>query len=164
MKPSCWALLLGLVSSACDSQPPKSADGETRVGMSGRAVGADDEHHTVRVRLPNGDVAAGKEAFVALGCNSCHAVNGVDLPSPTVDPAGPVLGGIWPVAPEENKILSSILDPSRHIARYRSPDSTAAPTGGSRMPDFTRVMTVRQLADIAAFLHENYKPTSERGK
>ncbi len=37
--------------------------------------------------LPGGNIEAGKAAFLELQCNSCHTVDGVDLPSPVVIPS-----------------------------------------------------------------------------
>lgn len=115
-----------------------------------------EETHVARLRLPRGDAAAGKEAFVALGCHNCHAVVGVVLPTPVAAPPAPGLGNPWPVPPSEERLLASILDPSHDINRLFPERMTQDPTGHSRMGDFSRVMTVRQLVDIAAFLEQSY--------
>jgi mono/diheme cytochrome c family protein len=121
-----------------------------------------EESHWVRLRLPPGNAADGQEAFVTVGCAACHRVDKVSLPAPTAKPPAPPLGGTWPVPPTENAILTSIMDPSHHVSPLYASEITTAPNGGSRMPDFTRVMTVRQLVDIAAFLRLNSRPYSER--
>ncbi len=44
-------------------------------------------------RLPEGDVEAGKAAFVELQCNACHEVRGIELPGPVAEPPVPVALG-----------------------------------------------------------------------
>ena len=104
--------------------------------------------------LPDGDPVRGKEAFVALSCHSCHAVEGVDLPAPVADPPLPfTLGGRVQAVQTDGELAGAILDPSHRI-------SFASPAGVqsgrlSRMGDFTEVMTARQLIDIVAFIHQS---------
>jgi sulfur-oxidizing protein SoxX len=112
--------------------------------------------------LPDGDAARGKEAFVALRCSSCHEVAGLEdeLPRPTANPqTGIKLGGLAMREPTDGELVTSIIDPSHQI-------SPAAPPGeeervlsgtGSRMANLNGVMTVQQLIDIVAFLHERYQ-------
>ncbi len=114
--------------------------------------------------LPDGNIERGKAAFLALKCDSCHRVAGVDLPAPTVKPAVPVvLGGRVPYVKTDGELVSSIIDPSYVIAGY--PPEQVQTGGRSRMRDYGDVMTVRQLADIVEFLQSRYvveRPTYVR--
>jgi L-cysteine S-thiosulfotransferase len=104
--------------------------------------------------LPKGDVEKGKAAFVALGCNNCHAVHGVrDIAEPTVKPAVPLLGGHVRNAPTDAYLATAIINPQHSVTKTLGAPNTAKPDGSSRMPDFSERMTVRQLIDITAFLH-----------
>jgi sulfur-oxidizing protein SoxX len=127
------------------------------VALFGAAVGCDSGRHTTAgFHLPEGNVEQGKVAFVALGCNSCHAVTGVDLPKPTVQPAVPVvLGGEVPEKLSDAYLVTSMIDPSYQLAPPYPKDQITA-GGQSRMPHYADKMTVRQLIDVTAFLQSNY--------
>ena len=104
--------------------------------------------------LPPGDAEAGKAAFVDLKCSSCHTVVGVDLPAPA--DANPVkLGGGKPLPPTTGDLTTDIIMPSSHFATGY-PASQVQAGAASRMPDYTRQMTIRQLADVVAFLRSHY--------
>ncbi len=113
-------------------------------------------HSPAAFRLPpDADVARGKTAFVALGCNSCHEVSGVDLPRPSVQPPVPVvLGGLVDTRLSNAYLVTSIIYPSYELGSY--PKAQVARGGQSRMPDYTETMTVRQLTDIVGFLQAHY--------
>jgi mono/diheme cytochrome c family protein len=105
--------------------------------------------------LPPGDPAAGKAAFVELKCSGCHTVEGVDLPAPTA--AVPVkLGGGTPLPPTTGDLTTDIIMPSSHFARGY-PASQVQEGAASKMPDYTRTMTIGQLADVVAFLKSHYR-------
>ena len=127
------------------------------VALLGAAVGCDSGRHTTAgFHLPEGNVEQGKMAFVALGCNSCHEVTGVDLPKPTVQPAVPVvLGGEVPEKLSDAYLVTSMIDPSYQLAPVYPKDQITA-GGQSRMPHYADKMTARQLIDVTAFLQSNY--------
>jgi len=107
------------------------------------------DYSATLLMLPDGQPEAGRAAFVSLGCMSCHTVAwDTDLPAPTSAAPGPQLGlDVAKLGP--GGLATSVVAPSHRIAeKYRSP------TGGdvSRMTDYSRVMTIRQLADIVAYL------------
>jgi mono/diheme cytochrome c family protein len=104
--------------------------------------------------LPDGNVDAGKAAFVDLKCYTCHTVDGVDLPAPTW--ATPVkLGGRKALPPTTGDLSTDIIMPSSHFAEGY-PASQVQEGAASKMPDLTRQMTIRQLADLVAFLRSRY--------
>lgn len=107
-------------------------------------------------RLPDGDPEEGKAAFVTLRCNACHQVRGVELEPPVADPPVPVvLGGPVDYQPTDGRFVTSIVNPSHKLAPGY-PAELIKSGDGSRMADYSEVMTVRQLVDLLAFLHTRY--------
>jgi L-cysteine S-thiosulfotransferase len=101
-------------------------------------------------RLPVGDAAAGRAAFVSLQCYTCHTVEGAELPAPTQSPVV-ALRGRTVLPKTDGEMTTSIILPSAHFARgYPAADIQVGPH--SKMPDYIDRMTVRQLADLVAFL------------
>jgi mono/diheme cytochrome c family protein len=113
-------------------------------------------HSPAGFRLPaDGNAERGKAVFVALECQSCHEVSGVDLPRPTVQPPVPVvLGGQIPWEVTDGYLVTSIINPSHELALYPKEQITVG--GKSRMPEYADRMTVRQLTDLVAFLQSRY--------
>jgi mono/diheme cytochrome c family protein len=106
-------------------------------------------------RLPPGDATAGQKAFVDLQCTTCHTMAGVEsLPAPTV-PAPIALGGNKPLPPTDGDLTTDIIMPSSHFAEGY-PAAQTQEGAKSKMPDYTTSMTVRQLADLVAFLQQHY--------
>ena len=104
---------------------------------------------------PNGDVAKGKIAFVALGCHNCHDVPGADLPAPSVKPAIVVtLGGETDRKLSDAYLVTSMIDPSYHLAPYPFDQVTSG--GKSRMPSYSTQLSTQQMIDIVAFLQSRY--------
>lgn len=101
-------------------------------------------------RVPAGNPTAGREAFVTLRCHSCHTVTGESFPpvqpserSPAPDLAG--MGTFHPAA----YLAESILHPNAVVVTgpgYMSGD------GLSIMPDYSDLLTVRQLLDLVAYV------------
>jgi hypothetical protein len=114
--------------------------------------------------LPDGDATRGREAFVSLRCSSCHEVAGLEdeLPRPVATPAtGVKLGGLAMREPSDGELLTSIVNPSRHL--YPAGEEDRITSGsGSRMANLNESMTVQNLIDIVAFLHERYETTTSK--
>jgi hypothetical protein len=109
--------------------------------------------------LPDGDPARGREAFIALRCSSCHEVSGLEdeLPRPIANPAtGVKLGGLAMREPSDGELLTSIVNPSRHMYPGGEPERIES-GGGSRMANLNESMSVQNLIDIVAFLHHRYR-------
>lgn len=102
---------------------------------------------------PPGDPEAGRDAFVQVGCAACHSVQGVDgMPEPVVQPPVPVVfGGHQPSRATAARLVEAIVNPDIHIAESHRKDEVQL-GDQSRMGDFTRALTVRELIDIVAFL------------
>ena len=94
---------------------------------------------------PPGDPAAGRRAFEALGCPSCHVVQGEPFSRPTT--SGPELSGMGTHHPPAY-FVESILNPDAVLVDgpgYIGPD------GHSTMPVYPD-MTLAQLADVVAYV------------
>jgi mono/diheme cytochrome c family protein len=128
------AIVAMLAATAC---------GDPRRSMSGLAP-------------PPGDAARGRAVFVEMRCNACHRVAGEDLAAPVAEPEVPVMiGGRITRAVSDGALADSIVNPSHRIAYESMPGGRAAKV--SRMPDYTDAMTVRELADLVAFLQTKYE-------
>jgi sulfur-oxidizing protein SoxX len=108
-------------------------------------------------RLPEGNVENGKAAFLALHCNTCHKVDGVELPPQVATaPTNIVLGGEVSVIRTYGELVTSVINPSHGLApgfkKEQIKDGKLSP-----MPEFNDTMTVRQMIDLVAFLQSRYR-------
>jgi L-cysteine S-thiosulfotransferase len=138
MTGSVIAVALMFLGAGCDSGP-----------RSGRGL-----------RLPQGDVAAGKQAFIDLKCHTCHTVAGVDLPKPeSPGQYHVVLGGQVLKVKTYGQLVTAIIHPAHDIAKGFDQSKTEGQL--SPMPQFNHVMTVQQMIDLTDFLHAHYEKMSE---
>lgn len=109
-------------------------------------------------RLPDGNVEKGKEAFIALKCNACHTIEGVEqFVTGTEKPEPPItLGGEVVRMKTYGELVTSIINPSHQLAKGY-PAEQVSIEGKSKMEDFNDVMTITQLTDLVAFLQSKYK-------
>lgn len=110
-------------------------------------------------RLPDGDVVAGRQAFVELGCNACHEVAGVPIEY-LQGIAHVQLGGKTTHLRTYGELVTSIINPSHKIApRHREAGAVPVLEGESVMTYLylNQVMTVQQLVDLVAFLQPTYE-------
>ena len=123
---------------------PRSADTPPAANPSPAAV---------TIRVPEGDVSAGRQAFQDLRCTACHAVaSEPDFPAPASATPGPIIDRR--VAQRDvSYLIGSILMPSHAISLDTSPEVRARLKDTlSPMGDYSRVMTVRQLVDLHAYV------------
>lgn len=107
--------------------------------------------------LPPGDAERGQAEFVALGCNGCHSVAGVDKLAAGGHPdIHVVLGGQVTRVKTYGDLVTSIINPSHRLSRGNDP-TTMDEAGASRMRLYNDVMTVSQLIDLTAFLQSKYE-------
>ena len=118
---------------------------------------AEEKSRLAMIVMPEGDVTAGRKAFVDLSCHSCHNVS-TDPSVPVIEPKGrgpdlSTAGGKTSAGYQ----TSSIISPS-HIVIYEywRKDQDKSP-----MPDLTRSMTVRQLIDLIAYLQSFEKRNTD---
>lgn len=107
-----------------------------------------------------GDVEAGRQAFIDHQCHQCHSVAGVRLPT-LAGAAPPILelGGETSTVKSYAELMTSIINPNHAISeRYREQLSRNAevPVESPMPMPAIDTMTVRQLIDIIAFLDSRY--------
>lgn len=108
-------------------------------------------------RLPDGDVARGKATFVELKCSDCHQIAGVELPALAAETKVPViLGGDFFYPRSDGELVTAIINPSHRLARGY-PRQAVESAGKSKMREYNDSLTIRQLADLVAFLHAQYR-------
>jgi len=110
--------------------------------------------------VQEGDIEAGKQAFIDHRCHQCHSVSGISMPP--LAGASPVLlelGGETTGIKSYAELVTSVINPNHVISeRYREqqglqgaiPLETPMP-----MPHIDN-MTVRQLIDLVGFLDSRY--------
>jgi mono/diheme cytochrome c family protein len=112
------------------------------------------QYDTATVVLPAGDPQAGRQAFVDLRCTVCHRVEGeTRFPAPLSESQGPDLNRALALR-SASDLAAAIIVPSHSMSvktsepiKQRLQELLLSP-----MPDYTRAMTVRQLADLLAYL------------
>jgi hypothetical protein len=105
------------------------------------------------VVLPKGDARAGRQAFQDLKCHVCHRVAGEKEFAPIAELQGPTLNALLQLQ-SPSDIAAAIISPS-HSLSIRTSEAVKAEMwkqGLSPMGDVSRVLTVRQLADLLAYL------------
>ena len=113
-----------------------------------------DPYGVVTVTLPAGKTAAGRQAFEDLKCYVCHQKAGETRFSAPVSAArGPDLDETLQ-RQSASEVAAAIIAPS-HSMSVRTPQAlrpSLAPESASPMGDFSATLTVRQLADLLAYL------------
>jgi sulfur-oxidizing protein SoxX len=138
-KPGCCSILLltVLMLSACDEQ-----------------------NQPVRgFVLPQGDIDAGKQVFIDHGCYQCHTLANVELPERVSNPPVTLeIGGKVYRVRNYGELLDSIVNPDHIIsAKYRMAlKKDESEDASTPMPSFNEELTVVELIDLVAFLHDQY--------
>ena len=109
-------------------------------------------------RLPEGDPAKGRTAFVELKCHTCHTVAGeTDLPAPSESVKAPVLlGGEVAKVKTYGELVTSIIHPSHNLSP-RLQEEWMEQAQLSPMGSFNHLMTVEQMIDLVEFLQPKYQ-------
>lgn len=108
-------------------------------------------------RLPEGDVMAGREAFLYMQCHQCHSIVGEELPAlPLADPPYVELGGNVTKVRTYGELVTSIINPSHKLASGYA-EELVSEDGESNMYNYNRHMTVQELTDIVMFLQPHYE-------
>lgn len=144
---------LGLLATASGCTSPPEAPAQDQRGAQ-PTVPAQYDTQTVTVVLPTGDTQAGRQALLDLKCNVCHRVVGeTTFPAPVSGTQGPDLDRTLALRPAA-EVAAAIVVPS-HSMSVKTSDEVKKRLEGmllSPMPDFSRTLTVRQLADLLAYL------------
>jgi mono/diheme cytochrome c family protein len=103
--------------------------------------------------LPQGDPGEGRKLFAEMECYKCHEVKGERFPAASegeksVGPELSHMAGMHPVEFFAESIINpnAVIEPEDKELGYIGED------GKSKMPDYSDILTVRQVADIAAYL------------
>ena len=133
-----------LFLASCSKQEKQKEMSE----MAGHGMAAD-----WKFTLPAGDPAAGRKDFLDVECYKCHEVKGETLPAVAYADkgGGPELAqmaGMHPVEFFAESIINpnAVIDPKGKELGYLGED------GKSKMPDYSDVLTLRQITDLAAYL------------
>ena len=107
------------------------------------------------LRLPPGNIDAGKATFVALGCNDCHRVAEIERVADSGTDLNLRLGGKVSKVKTYGELVTSIINPSHKIVRPYPPQPVEV-DGKSAMRRYNDIMTVQQLVDLVTFLESEY--------
>jgi sulfur-oxidizing protein SoxX len=110
--------------------------------------------------VQEGDVTAGRQAFIDHQCHQCHSVAGIRMPplagaSPVILELGGETAGVKTYA----GLLTSVINPNHAISEsYRERLQLEAKIPLESPMPMPRIdnMTVRQLIDLVAFLDSRY--------
>ena len=108
-----------------------------------------------------GDIAAGRQAFIDHRCHQCHTIAGETMP-PLAGADRPILelGGATSIVRSYADLTTSIINPNHAISeRYRDQQlllNTEIPLESPMPRPNLNTMSVRQLIDIVAFLDSKY--------
>ena len=107
--------------------------------------------------LPPGDALRGREAFIALRCQSCHFVADEEPPLSGPGAGSEGLGGDTARVRTYGDLVTSIVNPSHEVAgEYIAEERGRNRTSPMAAAYLNDVVTVQQLVDIAAFLQSAY--------
>ena len=109
--------------------------------------------------VEEGNIEAGRQAFVDHRCHQCHSIAGLRLPE-LAGASAPMLelGGETSLVKAYSELVTSIINPDhrislRYIEQQRPP---VAPLTSPMPMAHIETMTVRQVIDLVAFLDSRY--------
>jgi mono/diheme cytochrome c family protein len=106
-----------------------------------------------RFSLPKGDPLQGRKIFVEMECYKCHEIKGeafgrVAKGEAGVGPELSQMAGMHPV----EFFAESIINPNAVIDAEDKARGYLGEDGRSKMPDYSDLLTVKQVADLASYL------------
>jgi mono/diheme cytochrome c family protein len=104
--------------------------------------------------LPPGDSVEGKQLFVELECYKCHEIKGETFPVVQEEDKGigPELSQMAGMHPLEF-FAESIVNPNAVLLPQDKESGFLGDDGKSKMPTYSDVLTVNQVADLAVYLN-----------
>jgi L-cysteine S-thiosulfotransferase len=111
--------------------------------------------------IEEGDIEAGRQAFIDHQCHQCHSVAGVRLPA-LAGASPPIfeLGGETTNIKSYAELMTGIINPNHFISEsYRDQQlrlNAGLPLQSPMPLPHIDNMTVRQLIDLVAFLDSKY--------
>lgn len=109
--------------------------------------------------LPAGDVEQGQQTYVALHCNACHKIDGIEQLETVAEGEARLsiaLGGEVARIKTYGELVTAIINPSHRLATGYARAEVSV-EGESKMTNYNDVMTVKQLTDLVTFLQSKYK-------
>jgi L-cysteine S-thiosulfotransferase len=112
--------------------------------------------------IDQGDIVAGRQAFIDHRCHQCHSIADERLPQ-LAGADRPILqlGGPTTIIRSYADLTTSIINPNHAISeRYRDQElllNTEIPLESPMPMPSIDTMSVRQLIDIVAFLDSKYR-------
>lgn len=102
---------------------------------------------------PAGNAAEGRKLFVEAECHKCHEIKGETFPAVVKDKGdvGPELAQMAGLHPLEF-FAESIINPNAVIDDDAKQNGYVGADGKSKMPEYNDTFTVRQIADLTAYL------------
>ena len=102
---------------------------------------------------PAGNAAEGRKLFVEAECHKCHEIKGETFPDFVKEKGdvGPELSQMAGMHPAEF-FAESIINPNAVIDDDAKQNGYVGADGKSKMPEYNDTFTVRQIADLAAYL------------
>ena len=127
------------------------------IGALGAMSGCDRDMMSERgFALPEGDPAAGREAFLYMQCHQCHTISGEELPViHGLEPPYVELGGRVTRVKTYGELVTAIINPSHKLAKGYA-EEIVSEDGVSNMYVYNSHMTVQELIDIVMFLQPHY--------
>jgi L-cysteine S-thiosulfotransferase len=111
--------------------------------------------------IEQGNIEAGRQAFIDHQCHQCHSIANMQLPPLAgADPPILELGGETTSVKTYAELMTSIINPNHAISqRYRDRLALDAvvPLNSPMPTPAIDTMTVRQLIDLVAFLDSRYQ-------
>ncbi len=115
-------------------------------------AGCNNPKSSYGLRLPDGNIERGRQAFFSLKCYTCHRVEGVEQLTPPTR-FNLTLGGETTRVKTYGELVTAIINPTHFVANKY----TGNVTKESPMPQINEEMTVAQMIDLVAFLQAHYK-------
>jgi len=106
------------------------------------------------LRLPDGDIIRGEQAFYELRCNEIAGEDASTMAEHREVIV--VLGGKVAHIETHGELVTSIINPSHSFPRPY-PRAQIARMNPSRMPSINEKMTVEELINLTAFLQSKYE-------
>ena len=103
--------------------------------------------------MPKGDAERGRKVFVELECYKCHEVKGERFPqvAEADKGVGPELSQMAGMHPAEY-LAEAIINPNAVLEPEYKDKGYLGEDGKSKMPDYNDILTVKQAADLAAYV------------
>lgn len=111
--------------------------------------------------IEEGDIEAGRQAFIDHQCHQCHSIAGMSLPA-LAGASPPIfeLGGETTTIKSYAELMTGIINPNHFISEtYRDQQlrlNAGLPLESPMPLPHIDNMTVRQLIDLVAFMDSRY--------